>query len=457
MSGLLDKAKSDYSDSVHQGDNIQTQTVNDPDAIIAAYEKGKSASEGLLAKSKPNDSEKPKSSGGDKNSKKKVSTTKKPETKKSGENSASTGQLGIGLGLVMMCVVLYMVWDLKNWEGIIPFGILILAWGCTAWGFKEIKGDWNKNRTIAIGLSFLVVAAIPYFAAFSWQGGNVRASEYEIDEVNDNLLFTLYNTVGDQASVSIEVGGDEVWSAGAIEYSSKGYSEVSVPLSDLYQGSTLDHNGNNVLVYKITVSSGSVVWDGEIDAEVLERTITAAGVDMKPVTEQEDESGDGSGHTDTTHLGLQVGIGLGVEKNNLNRAENGEGQWDAYIKQLSSDYSFTFVISYEGSNVWDTSTTFTVDGDSMTSSSGDTGTLAAGWMDLVMSNNMDSTKDELGRDVHYIPRDDFWQGDGCYKATLTITHEISTGDSFDTFSKTNYWEENENKNAGEEYKPAVAC
>ena len=419
MSGLLDKAK-DVSKS-------DTETTSSGSSV----EKGS----GLLDKVK----DPSKSTGG----------------------STSTGQAGIGLGLVTMCVVVYMVWDLKNWEGIIPFALLLLAWGCTAWGFKEIKGDWNKNRTIAIGLSFLVVAAIPYFAAFSWQGGNVRASEFSIDEANDNLLFTLYNTVGEDASASIVVGGEEVWSATGIEYSTKGYSEVSAPLSELYQGSTLDQNGNAALTYTIKVSSGDIEWDGEIDSKVLERTVTAAGADMQPVTEQEDESGDGSGHTDTTHLGLQIGIGIGMEDTDLNRVESGEGHWDAYIKQLNSDYSFTLVITYDGSTVWDASTTFTVDGDSMTSSGGDTGTFTAGWMDLVMSNSMDTTKDELSRDIHYIPRDDFWQGDGCYKATLTITHTISTGDSFDTFSKTNgfhyYWEENENKNHEEEYKPAVAC
>ena len=419
MSGLLDKAK-DVSKS-------DTETTSSGSSV----EKGS----GLLDKVK----DPSKSTGG----------------------STSTGQAGIGLGLVTMCVVVYMVWDLKNWEGIIPFALLLLAWGCTAWGFKEIKGDWNKNRTIAIGLSFLVVAAIPYFAAFSWQGGNVRASEFSIDEANDNLLFTLYNTVGEDASASIVVGGEEVWSATGIEYSTKGYSEVSAPLSELYQGSTLDQNRNAALTYTIKVSSGDIEWDGEIDSKVLERTVTAAGADMQPVTEQEDESGDGSGHTDTTHLGLQIGIGIGMEDTDLNRVESGEGHWDAYIKQLNSDYSFTLVITYDGSTVWDASTTFTVDGDSMTSSGGDTGTFTAGWMDLVMSNSMDTTKDELSRDIHYIPRDDFWQGDGCYKATLTITHTISTGDSFDTFSKTNgfhyYWEENENKSHEEEYKPAVAC
>lgn len=33
--------KKEYKDSIHQGDNIESNTVNDPDAIIDAYERGK--------------------------------------------------------------------------------------------------------------------------------------------------------------------------------------------------------------------------------------------------------------------------------------------------------------------------------------------------------------------------------------------------------------------------------
>ncbi len=382
---------------------------------------------------------------------------------KSSGGSTSTGQAGIGLGLVTMCVVVYMVWDLNNWEGIIPFALLLLAWGCTAWGFKEIKGDWNKNRTIAIGLSFLVVAAIPYFAAFSWQGGNVRASEFSIDEANDNLLFTLYNTVGEDASASIEVGGEEVWSATGIEYSTKGYSEVSAPLSEVYQGSTLDQNGNAALTYTIKVSSGDAEWEDEIDADILHRTITAAGADMIPVTEQVQQGTPGSGneHTETNHLGLQIRLGLGQELLNLERGENGEGLWDVRIKQISGDYSLTLSINKDGSEVWSVSSIFTIDGESMTSNGGDSGTLIGGWMDLELSNSMDvQTNGE--NEVYYIPRDDFYDdGDGCYKIMISVTHSISTGEVHESFESINgfhyYWEENENRDSGVEYKPAVAC
>ena len=42
MGGLLDKAN-DYKDSVHQGDNVGSKVVNDPSAIISAYEMGKNS------------------------------------------------------------------------------------------------------------------------------------------------------------------------------------------------------------------------------------------------------------------------------------------------------------------------------------------------------------------------------------------------------------------------------
>ena len=54
MGGLLDKANN-YNDSVHDGDNVGTKVVNDPNAIIEAYEKGKQSgtekSTSLLSKS----------------------------------------------------------------------------------------------------------------------------------------------------------------------------------------------------------------------------------------------------------------------------------------------------------------------------------------------------------------------------------------------------------------------
>ena len=379
-----------------------------------------------------------------------------------GAGNDTNAKIGFISGSISLLLAVYFVWDLANWEGIIPFGLLLLAWGLTSWGFKQQKGEWNKNTIVAVGITFLVITAIPYFAAFSWEGGNVRASLFEIDEVNDMLTFTLYNTAGDDATASISVKGEDVWTQEGIEANNEGITIVKVPLADIYQGSSIDANGHSALTYTLAISAGTYSWEGEITPELLDRTITAVGADMMPVTEQ-DESGNtgtGSGHTDTNHLGIQMRLGLGKEDSDLQRSSNlGEGQWDAYIQGISTDYTFTIAISKGGSEVWNGGTTFAVNGDSMTSSKGSSD-ISYGWLDLEL-NGMETKEDITGQEVYYIPRSDFYDGDGCYRTTITITHLVPGGDSFDTFSSINgfeyFWEENENRNDEDDYKTAVKC
>jgi len=276
------------------------------------------------------------------------------------------------------------------------------------------------------------------------------------------LSFTLYNTVGEEATASISVKGEDVWTKDGIEGNNEGISTVKVPLADIYRGSSIDANDHSALTYILSISAGTYSWEGEITPELLDRTITAVGADMLPVTEQ-DESGNtggGTGHTDTDHLGIQMKLGLGKENSDLQRSSNPvEGEWDAYIQEISSDYTFTITIDMGGSEVWNGGSTFSVNGDSMTSSKG-SNSISYGWLDLEL-NGMESKDDINGQEIYYIPRSDFYDGDGCYKTTITITHIIPGGDSFDTFSSTNgfeyFWEENENRDADDDYKAAVKC
>ena len=378
-----------------------------------------------------------------------------------GAGNDTNAKIGFISGSISLVLAVYFVWDLANWEGIIPFGLLLLAWGLTSWGFKQQKGEWNKNTIVAVGITFLVITAIPYFAAFSWEGGNVRASLFEIDEVNDMLTFTLYNTAGDDATASISVKGEDVWTQEGIEANNEGITIVKVPLADIYQGSSIDANGHSALTYTLAISAGTYSWEGEITPGLLDRTITAIGADMIPVTEQDSgNSGGGQGHTDTNHLGIQMKLGLGKENSDLQRSSAlEEGEWDAYIQEISSDYTFTITISKDGSEEWNGGTTFSVNGDSMTSSKGSSA-ITSGWLDLEL-NGMETKEDINGQEIYYIPRSDFYDGDGCYKTTITITHIVPGGDSFDTFTSTNgfeyFWEENENRTDEENYKTAVKC
>jgi len=442
MAGLLDKAKDVAKDRELEG--IHNYVGTPEDAKLSA-ETGSLLKTATLA------------GKGGSASKEKV--PKKKPTKKSSVPSAGNdlnAKIGFILGSISLVLAVYFVWDLANWEGIIPLGLLLLAWGLTSWGFKQQKGEWNKNTMVAVGITFLVITAIPYFAAFSWQGGNVRASLFEIDEANDILSFTLYNTAGGEATASISVKGEEVWTKDGIEANNEGISTVEVPLADIYRGSTIDANDHSALTYTLSISAGEYSWEGEITPELLDRTITAVGADMLPVTEQY-ENGN---NTDTNHLGIQMKLGLGKENSDLQRSSNpAEGEWDAYIQEISSDYTFTITISNDGSEVWNGGTTFSVNGDSMTSSKGSK-SISYGWLDLEL-NGMETKENINGQEVYYIPRSDFYDGDGCYKTTITITHIVPGGDSFDAFSSTNgfeyFWEENENRSDEDDYKAAVKC
>jgi hypothetical protein len=448
MAGLLDKAKDVVKDGDLEGIHNYVGTPEDANLsketgsllkTATLVDKGGSASKDKTPKEKPASKSSVPSAGNDTNAK-----------------------IGFISGFISLVLAVYFVWDLANWEGVIPLGLLLLAWGLTSWGFKQKKGEWNQNTIVAVGLTFLVIAAIPYLAAFSWEGGNVRASLFEIDEANDMLSFTLYNTVGEEATASISVKGEDVWTKDGIEGNNEGISTVKVPLADIYRGSSIDANDHSALTYILSISAGTYSWEGEITPELLDRTITAVGADMLPVTEQ-DESGNtggGTGHTDTDHLGIQMKLGLGKENSDLQRSSNPvEGEWDAYIQEISSDYTFTITIDMGGSEVWNGGSTFSVNGDSMTSSKG-SNSISYGWLDLEL-NGMESKDDINGQEIYYIPRSDFYDGDGCYKTTITITHIIPGGDSFDTFSSTNgfeyFWEENENRDADDDYKAAVKC
>lgn len=446
MSGLLDKAKDVAKDGDLEG--IHNYVGTPEDAKLSA-ETGSLLKTATLA------------GKGGSASKEKV--PKKKSALKSSVPSAGNdknAKIGFILGFISLALAVYSVWDLANWEGVIPFGLLLLAWGLTSWGFKQQKGEWNKNTIVAVGLTFLVITAIPYFAAFSWEGGNVTASQFEIDEANDMLSFTLYNTAGGESTAIISVKGEEVWTKDGIEANNEGFSTVEVPLADIYRGSTIDANDHSALTYTLSISAGEYSWEGAISPELLDRTITAVGADMVPVTEQ-DESGNnggGTGHTETNHLGIQMKLGLGKENSDLQRSSSPvEGEWDAYIKEISSDYTFTITISKDGSEVWNGGAEFSVNGNSMTSSRG-SNEINYGWLNLEL-NGMETRDDINGQEVYYIPRSDFYDGDGCYKSTITITHIMPGGDSFDTFSSTNgfeyFWEENESSE--DDYKAAIKC
>ena len=168
MGGLLDKA-SNYNDSVHDGDNVGTKVVNDPDAIIQAYEKGKQngaeKSTSLLSKSEKSKVPKPVKSN-----------SSKQETKissSSGSNPPSDdvpmiGDIPVPTLLNSVGWAIIVVGGLLSLQGG-SFGIIVVAVVLTI-GLGSIiqsqrmTGNISNVKTgISIALA-VIIAAGPYAA-----------------------------------------------------------------------------------------------------------------------------------------------------------------------------------------------------------------------------------------------------------------------------------------------------
>ena len=137
--GLLEKAKKQqYQDSVHQGDNV----VNDPDAIITAYEKGKKAK---------GDSDEDVGAAADA-----VIESGTVKTPSSGKGNLFL-YVAVGSLLISM-VLLYMLSSLPDFSG---FAVLVIFMASFAAAWMHVKEDRNGGtKPTGIQVTALIVAYI---------------------------------------------------------------------------------------------------------------------------------------------------------------------------------------------------------------------------------------------------------------------------------------------------------
>ncbi|HIF04661.1 MAG TPA: hypothetical protein EYQ80_04500, partial [Candidatus Poseidoniales archaeon] len=170
--GLLEKAKEqEYQDSVHQGDNI----VNDPDAIISAYERGASSGGGggLLSKAE---------SGGEKD------PSDKPILL-----YAAAGSL-----LVCMALIYFMYLIEIPFIGVLVLILLIGSGYIASLHVSQTKNDGGSLTRAQWGtlvVSYLLLAAIPYVGAMNF-GGSILMTFDELDEQSDTITLTLRHSAG---------------------------------------------------------------------------------------------------------------------------------------------------------------------------------------------------------------------------------------------------------------------
>ena len=317
---------------------------------------------------------------------------------------------------------------------------------------------------IAAGLAGLLILFIAYQVVMGFSLGeySVSVSAVEIDESDDTLRVQMFigtpmlgGTPDDPLEVRITYGGVEAYNGSFTPKNKLSWYEI--PFSEFYQGNSRAAASDQTDInYTIEVrQGGSVASAYPISPEIMDRTITAVDGELTTLTEATDcdENGD-CPKNGLDHLGASLRIGAGVEDP---VASNSTGM----ILHVDSDYTIQAAINIEGSEVF-VFPTVTVDGSTATWSGGG-GLVESAWLDL------DGDGEKLGafnEIQNYIPRGDFYDGDGCYIIEITVTHESPFGDVFTANAKQGYqlwWDYNENRDTDNEfgdpepYKPTEAC
>jgi hypothetical protein len=331
----------------------------------------------------------------------------------------------------------------------------------------------SARKGVAGGLAGLLILFIAYQVVMGFSLGeySVSVSAVEIDESDDTLRVQMFigtpmlgGTPDDPLEVRITYGGVEAYNGSFTPKNKLSWYEI--PFSEFYQGNSRAAASDLTDIdYTIEVrQGGSVASAYPISPEIMDRTITAVDGELATLTEAttcDEETGE-CPKNGLDHLGASLRVGAGVEDPVTgNTTGPVTGNTTGMMLHVDSDYTIQASINFEGSEVF-VFPTVTVDGSTATWSGGG-GLVESAWLDL------DGDGEKLGafnEMQNYIPRGDFYDGDGCYIIEITVTHESPFGDVFTANADQGFqfwWDYNENRDTGNEfgdpepYKPTEAC
>lgn len=446
MSGLLDKAN-EYKDSVHQGDNVGSKVVNDPSAIISAYEMGKKSAE-KQSKTKPD----PKPV---KAEPKKKPVEKKPDpSPKPVNNATSIGgdfvdkaekwtdvdkKIIIGMQIAAVIFVLFSLFKVlqDGWiyativDRFLSFTIILIGWGLYA-GSNKLSNSYTTFKASFSAIALVVV----YIAAsvgtmFIVAGGGVTIASVELDGSNNELDLKFFGPTGMDYTVEIFVDG----SVSASHESSINVDRGShsVPLVDFWVGNSENMTGSKLLTYEVKVTSegGEATFDF---SHLMNREVDTGFVRISEKFTTDTETGEKT----YTGINVEMIIGMGDPDASFGFYNNTftgdepkpiESDWTVGLKVLkgsSETYSYDLITAEEG----------IVPG---------LGEFSFNWVQMPGT---------YSNDMSILDRDDFYSGDGCYTFEVKIINELgetyTTSDSRIEF----FWDSNEGSQASE---PASEC
>ena len=438
MGGLLDKAN-DYKDSVHQGDNVGSKVVNDPSAIISAYEMGKNSA-----------NEEPKTESTQLEKKKRKSKPdpepiKSPKDSDYGEDFFDRESepmdvdkriiIGMQIGAVVFVLfsLIKILQDGWNYVTItdrfVNFAIIAVGWGLYT-GSSVMSSAFSPVKAgISAGALVLIYILASIGTMFIVAGGGVTIASVELDGANDELDLKFFGPSGMDYTVEILVDGAVSASHDSSINVDRG--SHSVDLEDFWAGNAEDMNENSLLTYEVKVTSegGEASFDF---SHLMNREMDTGFVRIN-----EKFTTNSNGDKEYTGINVELIVGMGSPDASFgfdNNMFTGDEP-----KPVKSDWTASLRI-LQGSSVKYTY-------DSITAEEGIVPGLGEFYFSWVQ---MPGT---YSNDISILDKDDFYTGDGCYTFEVTINNVL--GDTFtNTDSKIEFfWDSNE---AGGS-EPATDC
>lgn len=335
--------------------------------------------------------------------------------------------------------------SLAGWVIILVGAILSLQGG--AWGFAVVavvvvlgvgaivqadrmRGGVSKPKLYATLAVAMLVAVGPYALVMVFpSNANIAVTDIAIDEANDELDFAIR---GSFASVDVEIlsDGDVVWTGSADM--GNNLKRFNIPIAEFFDGNSEDYEGNVLKTYtvKATSSNGNTV-EMDVNSKFLTRQAMNGGVQFTPYVST--NTADGT----SEHEGLRVQAFVGLFANGEKPMDDGKHSYaSANQRQFTGQQTYTLEISKQGSSTSYTHPTVTIDGN------------VAKWVSDFSGAKSSSTQvgfvplsgtamDNDG--FEFIEQDRFFDGNGCYDFTLTVTNMNLGDDHSTTFTVVDSW------------------
>ena len=426
MGGLLDKANKvagDYHDSVHQGDNV----VNDPEAIINAYERGKKSVTEKGANTKPTKS-------------KKIDVA--PTGFADSDNNLPVDKrilvsLQVGGAIALLISLFWLVqtgWLYATFiDYLVAITLMILGW--ILYNASDFLGEglssfkMGATAVVFAGLFITTVLGTIFINA----GGGVTIAAAKLDGTNDQIDLSFYGPGGMEFTVDVLVDGEVKYSKDLeIE---RDRASHSIDLDEVWEGNAKDRENNTLVTYEIRVTS-----DGEEEVikvnDFMNREVDTGFVRVSEIFTTDTNTGD------KTYQGIEIEMIIGIGTPGANYAFTNGFFTGTPPKTVVSDWTAT--LSINGGKNYASFPSYEADEGFMSG----VGDFWSGWVSIPV---------EDGSTNKLLQRDNFYEGDGCYTFVITITNVL--GEEFtDSSSKIKFfWDENEANQGNEDSKSATSC